>query len=91
MRKRFGLYITTMLLILTASVCVAAGKAETAKFESIWKSPSTVIVPVLADRNGQAAVQFPAVPKKRGCIVVIRFKAYLKTPSYAGWGELLER
>lgn len=89
MRKRFGLYISTMLMILTASVCVAAGKAETAKFESLWKSPSPVVVPVLADGNGQVAVQFPAVPKKRGCIVVIRFKAYLKTPAYAGWGNYL--
>ena len=89
MRTRVWLYIAMILLILMASVCMAASKAETAKFESFWKSPSPIVVPVLADKYGQAAVQFPAIPNKKGSLPVARFKAYLKTPTYAGWGNYL--
>jgi hypothetical protein len=77
-----------MLIATLASTCFALGKADSVKFDPFWKSESPIIVPV-AEMDGVASVQFPAMPQKKGELPVIRFKAYLRTPQFAGWSQYM--
>jgi hypothetical protein len=68
---------------------MAANKAVSVKFDSFWKAEQAITIPVgIAD--GTARLQFPAMPEKNGEVPVIRFKAYLKTPSFGGWSQYLK-
>lgn len=81
---------TALMLAVLGSACMAANKATSVKFDSFWKAePTTVAIPVgMAD--GTTQLKFPAMPQKQGEVPVIRFKAYLKTPTFAGWSQYLK-
>lgn len=88
MRIRSIGFLPLLILAILPSVCFSAGKAESVKFDSFWKSESPIVVPV-TDKDGVASVQFPAMPQKKGELPVIRFKAYLKTSKFAGWSQYM--
>ena len=86
MRVRLVMLCTILMLAGVASACMSA---QPMGIESFWKSESTIVIPV-TDKYGTAQIQFPAMPKKPGQIPVIRFKAYLKTPTFAGWNQYMK-
>lgn len=89
MRSRFVfLFVILMIAGLSASSALANNQGSAA-MESFWKSTAPITVPV-TDKDGTAHIEFPAVPSKPGMTPVVRFKAFLKTKTNAGWARYMK-
>lgn len=79
-----------MALLSTCGLCaVAAGSlAQTLPFSPVFTTKSPIVIPVTS-KPGEAVQEFPAITRRSGKVLCVRFRAFLKSDKPSGWGDYL--